>query len=219
MQCRGVEVGYRNHRLTEAIDLPLDLTSRVAILGHNGCGKTTLLRTLARELQPLAGEVYIHPSLRVGYFSQHQAQALPPDQTPLELLSAFGECVRALEAEEHLASFGLDAQRVRQRICTLSGGEKTRVAFAHITIKRPHVLLLDEPSNHLDLLTVVALAEALRAFQGGLLLVSHDRRLIKEVCPETHQQYLLDGGVLKRTDGLSRFMRSIKASIKVDAHG
>lgn len=219
MQCRGVVVGYPGLKLSKPFDLPLGLDSRVAILGHNGSGKTTLLRTFARDHPPLAGEVYIHPSLNVGFFSQHQAQALPVDKTALEVLTAFGEGVRELEAEEHLASFGLDSRHARQLIGTLSGGEKSRLALAQITIKQPHVLLLDEPSNHLDLLTVVALSEALKAFKGGLLLVSHDRRLIKEVCPDPHQQFLLDGGELRRADSLSKFVRSVKVAIKVDAHG
>jgi ATP-binding cassette subfamily F protein 3 len=216
MQCRGVVVGFPRLALTKPFDLPFDLDSRIAIVGRNGAGKTTLLRTLAQDHPPLAGEVYVHPSLRVGYFSQHQAQMLPLERTPLEVLSAFGEGVKEHDAEDHLAAFGLDAKHARQLIGTLSGGEKARLALARITIKQPHVLLLDEPSNHLDLLTVVALSEALKAFQGGILLVSHDRRLIKEVCPEPHQQYLLDGGELRRADGLSKFVRSTKAAIKAD---
>ncbi|CAE8703036.1 unnamed protein product, partial [Polarella glacialis] len=219
MQCRGLVLGYPGLQLTSAFDLSLDLTSRVAVIGHNGSGKTTLLRTLSLEHPPLAGEVYIHPSLRVGYFSQHQAQELPFDKTCLEMLTAFGEGVKEMEAKEHLASFGLDERHAKQKIGTLSGGEKSRLALARITIKQPHILLLDEPSNHLDLLTVVALGDALQAFEGGILLVSHDRRLIKEVCPEAHQQYLLDGGALTRADGLSKFVRSVKVAVKKDAHG
>eukprot|EP00931_Biecheleriopsis_adriatica_P005575 TRINITY_DN107074_c0_g1_i1.p1 TRINITY_DN107074_c0_g1~~TRINITY_DN107074_c0_g1_i1.p1 ORF type:complete len:784 (+),score=139.03 TRINITY_DN107074_c0_g1_i1:40-2352(+) len=219
LQCRGVVAGYPGKRLTKPFDLSLDLNSRIAILGHNGCGKTTILRTIAKDLPALAGDVYIHHSLRVGYFAQHQADVLPSDKTPLQVLTAFGEGVRELEAKEMLASFGFSSRQSRQQIGTMSGGEKCRLALVRIVIKQPHILLLDEPTNHLDLLTVVALSEALNAFQGGVLIVSHDRRLIKEVCPETHQQYLLEGGVLRRADGLSKFERSVKVAIKRDAHG
>lgn len=219
LQCRGVVAGYPGKRLTKPFDLSLDLTSRVAILGYNGSGKTTVLRTIAKDLTPLVGDVYIHHTLRVGYFAQHQTDALPHDKTPLEILSAFGEGVRESEAEEVLKSFGFNTRQARQHIGSMSGGEKCRLALVRIVIKQPHILLLDEPTNHLDLLTVVALGKALTAFKGGLLLVSHDRRLIREVCPETHQQYLLDNGVLKRADGLTRFERSVRVAIKRDAHG
>jgi ATP-binding cassette subfamily F protein 3 len=219
MQCRGVVAGYPGKRLTKAIDFDLNMTSRVAIIGHNGCGKTTLLRTIARDLQPIAGEVYIHHSLNVGYFAQHQADALPSDKTPLQVLTAFGEDMRELEAEDILGSFGFSNRQTRQPIGSMSGGEKSRLALARIVLKRPHILLLDEPTNHLDLLTVEALSDALNAFRGGILLVSHDRRLIREVCPEAHQQYLLDGGELKRADGLSKFERGVRVAIKKDAHG
>jgi len=101
----------------------------------------------------------------------------------------------------------------------MSGGEKCRLALARIVVKQPHILVLDEPTNHVDLLTAIALSNALNAFQGGVLIVSHGRRLIKEVCPETHQQYLLDGGLRKRADGLSKFERSVRVAIKKDAHG
>jgi ATPase subunit of ABC transporter with duplicated ATPase domains len=219
MECRGVVVGYPDKRLTARFDLSLDLNSRIAILGHNGSGKTTLLRTIAKDHPPLAGEVYTHHTLRVGYFAQHQAEALPASRTPLQLLTAFGEGVKELEAEEILQSFGFSKRQARQQISTMSGGEKCRLAIVRVVIKQPHILLLDEPTNHLDLLTVTALSSALKSFQGGVLIVSHDRRLIKEVCPDAHQQYLLDNGVLKRADGLSKFERSVKAAIKKDAQG
>jgi len=123
------------------------------------------------------------------------------------------------EAEEILETFGFNKRQTRQQIGSMSGGEKCRLASVRVVVMQPHILLLDEPTNHLDLITVVALSKALKAFQGGLVLVSHDRRLIKEVCPDTHQQYLLDDGFLKRADGLSKFERSVRVAIKKDAHG
>lgn len=156
------------------------MDSRIALLGMNGSGKTTLLRTIAQELAPIKGEVYVYPRLIVGYFSQHVADSLPLDKTPVACLKAQFPEATENEIRAQLGSFGIRSQAVVPLGC-LSGGEKTRVSLASIVFKPPHILLLDEPTNHLDLNTVEALAEALQNFGGGVVLVSHDRRLIERL--------------------------------------
>lgn len=177
LQCKSLQLGY-SHSLSQPFDLDLDLASRVAILGLNGSGKSTMLRTLAKELEPLHGEVYVHGRLSVAYFSQHVADSLPLDSTPVEALQERFPEATALQLRAQLGNFGLRRQATI-KLKNLSGGEKSRCALATMTYQPPHMLLLDEPTNHLDLKAVEALSAALKAFQGGIVLVSHDRRLIE----------------------------------------
>eukprot|EP00929_Paragymnodinium_shiwhaense_P013090 TRINITY_DN12094_c0_g1_i1.p1 TRINITY_DN12094_c0_g1~~TRINITY_DN12094_c0_g1_i1.p1 ORF type:complete len:791 (-),score=211.35 TRINITY_DN12094_c0_g1_i1:212-2584(-) len=177
LQCRQLQFGYTTP-FSQAFDLDVRMDSRIALLGMNGSGKTTLLRTIAQDLNPLKGEVYVYPRLVVGYFSQHVADALPLDRSPVECLKEKFPDATENEIRASLGSFGIRSQAVVPLGC-LSGGEKTRVSLSCIFFKPPHILLLDEPTNHLDLNTVEALSTALRGFGGGIVLVSHDRRLIE----------------------------------------
>lgn len=204
LQCRHLQFGY-DRPFSQAFDLDVSLSSRVAFLGRNGCGKTTLLRTMARDLDPLKGEVYVYPRLVVAYFSQHIAEALPLDQTPFQALKALYPESTDHQIRAQLGSFGIRSQAVVPIGC-LSGGEKARCSLASIMFKSPHVLLLDEPTNHLDLNTIEALAAALKDFQGGIVLVSHDRRLIEALNMEC---YALQAGLLRRTS-LKDFLREVR---------
>jgi len=208
LQCRGVAVGYKGHPvLIQPFDLNIEVTSRIGLLGVNGSGKTSILSTIGHSLPPRAGEVYHYPRLTVGYFSQHQVEALPLDEPAIGFLKSLKPEANEGTIRGHLASFGLRGDHVLQPMGSLSGGEKTRVSLASITFKAPHVLLLDEPSNHLDLLTVEALSGALREFEGGIVLVSHDRRLINELCNE---HYLVEKGKIRKIEGgLAAFMRKV----------
>lgn len=198
LQCRELVVGYSSKApLIKSFDLNVDVGQRIAILGLNGTGKSTLLSTMAKRLDPLRGEVFHHAKLRLAYFAQHQVDELPLDVTPAGYLKQLYPEASDHEIRGHLGSFGVKKQAVHP-ISTLSGGEKTRCSLAAITFRPPHVLMLDEPTNHLDLLTVEALGRALKAFEGGIVLVSHDRRLIGELDAST---FIVRDGQLKRSEG------------------
>jgi len=209
LQCRASAIGHAGARepLIRAFDLDIRAKARIALLGVNGSGKTTLLRTLAEELPAAAGEVYRQPRVVVGFFNQHQAEALPTDATPVEALLERCPGHTEPDVRAHLGSFGMGRQAV-QPIGTLSGGEKCRVALAAITLRAPHLLLLDEPTNHLDLPTVEALGRALRDFEGSVVLCSHDRRLLQEVCSDF---YAVQARKLVRLGALDDFVRAVQA--------
>ncbi|CAL1154077.1 unnamed protein product [Cladocopium goreaui] len=206
LQCRDVVVGYdKLAPLIKKFDLDIRAQSRIGILGVNGSGKTTLLRTLVGELACLSGEVYQQPRVVVGFFNQHQADDLPNDATPLESLCESHPNLKDHEVRAHLGSFGLGRLAV-QPIKSLSGGERSRVALAAATLRAPHVLVLDEPTNHLDLQTVEALGEALKEFEGSVVVTSYDRRLLREVCQDFYS--VKDKQLVKVT--LESFVRSVR---------
>jgi len=169
--------------LLRKFDLDVRAKSRIGILGVNGSGKTTLLRTLVGDLLALGGEVYQQPRALVGFFNQHQTDGLPSDATALEALCESNPACTEVEVRAHLGSFGLGRLAVQPIRC-LSGGERSRVALARATLRPPHVLILDEPTNHLDLQTVEALAKQLKEFEGSIVITSHDRRLLRDVCTD-----------------------------------
>ena len=187
LQCRQVVFGYDSATpLCEPFDLDVSLTARIAVVGMNGSGKSTFIKTLAGELGALAGEVFRYARLSVAYFSQHVTDSIPLDCTPVQAMMRLYPGTTEQDARAQLGSFGVRAQAT-VLVGRLSGGEKTRVALATLMFKPPHVLLLDEPTNHLDLNTVEALSNALSSFAGGIVLVSHDRRLIEGLKMDCHQ--------------------------------
>ncbi|NLZ42548.1 MAG: ATP-binding cassette domain-containing protein, partial [Comamonadaceae bacterium] len=159
---------------------------RIGILGANGQGKSTLVKTIAGVLPPLAGRITEGKGLAIGYFAQQEMDLLAEDDTPLERMVRLAREVspqaREQELRNFLGQFRFDGERVHQRVGTLSGGERARLVLATIVWQRPNLLLLDEPTNHLDLDTREALSLALNEFEGTVLLVSHDRALLREVC-------------------------------------
>ena len=165
---------------------------RIGILGANGQGKSTLVKTIARELQPLAGKLTEGKGLRIGYFAQQELDVLRPDEHPLQhmvrLARDLGADAPAASREQDLrnwlGSFNFSGDMVTQSVGSMSGGEKARLVLAMIVWQRPNLLLLDEPTNHLDLATREALAMALNEFEGTVMLVSHDRALLRAVCDE-----------------------------------
>lgn len=208
LQCREVVVGYKqSEALVQKFDLDVRAKARVALLGVNGSGKTTLLRTLAQELEPLCGEVYRQPKVVVGFFNQHQAEDLPYERSALEVLLERHEGAREADVRAHLGNFGV-GRLALQPIGTLSGGEKCRVALAAITLRPPHVLLLDEPTNHLDIATIQALCSALHSFEGSVIITSHDRHLLREVCTDF---YMLRNRQLAKIRSLDDFVRSVRS--------
>lgn len=160
------------------LNFGIDLDSRVAMVGPNGIGKSTILKLIAGELQPSSGTVYRSAKVRIAVFSQHHVDGLDLSSNPLLYMMRCFPGVPEQKLRAHLGSFGITGNLALQPMYTLSGGQKSRVAFAKITFKKPHILLLDEPSNHLDLDAVEALIQGLVLFQGGVLMVSHDEHLI-----------------------------------------
>jgi ATP-binding cassette subfamily F protein 3 len=153
--------------------------SRTGILGVNGAGKSTLVKTLARELLPLAGHYQPARGLEVGYFAQQQLDLLDPELSPLQHFMSIAPVRRDQDLSVLLGGFGFGGSMVTQPVAPFSGGEKARLALALIVWRKPNLLLLDEPSNHLDVDTREALARALAEFPGSVLLVSHDRHLLR----------------------------------------
>jgi ATP-binding cassette, subfamily F, member 3 len=175
---------------------------RIGILGANGQGKSTLVKTIARELQPIAGEITEGKGLTIGYFAQQELDVLSLGDGPLmhmvRLARDVGPPAREQELRDFLGSFRFVGDMANQAVGTLSGGEKARLVLAMLVWQRPNLLLLDEPTNHLDLTTREALSMALNEFEGTVMLVSHDRALLREVCDEF---WLVSEASLKPFDG------------------
>lgn len=164
--------------LFKNLNFGIDLDSRIAMVGPNGIGKSTILKLIAGELQPISGTVFRSAKVRIAVFSQHHVDGLDLSSNPLLYMMRCYPGVPEQKLRSHLGSLGVTGTLALQPMYTLSGGQKSRVAFAKITFKKPHIILLDEPSNHLDLDAVEALIQGLVLFQGGILMVSHDEHLI-----------------------------------------
>ncbi len=182
---------------------------RIGILGANGQGKSTLVKTIARELAPLAGEVTEGKGLNIGYFAQQELDVLRPEENPLEHMKRLAKAVIAAGRSGHVAgreqdlrnflgTFNFSGDMVKQAVGTMSGGEKARLVLCMLVWQRPNLLLLDEPTNHLDLATREALGVALNGFEGTVMLVSHDRSLLRSVCDEF---WLVSRGGIAPFDG------------------
>jgi ATP-binding cassette subfamily F protein 2 len=180
--------GKPEEYLYDKLDLAIDCDSRVALVGPNGCGKSTLVKLMSGELSPTEGAVKKHQHLIMGYFHQHASDILEPDLTPLSFLKKIYPPSEYKRSEEiwrsYLTMFGFSSKTMTSEIGMLSDGQKTRLVFAMMAMKPYNILLLDEPTNHLDVDAVNGLAQAIKAFQGGVVLVSHDFRLIDQVAEE-----------------------------------
>jgi len=173
-------VGYEADKpILRRLNLRIDPEDRIALLGRNGNGKTTLARLLARQLEPMEGSLSFSPKIRIGYFTQYQVEELPSDSTPLELMTRAMEGKPPVAVRGQLGRFGFSGDRATSQISTLSGGERARLALALVTRDAPHMLILDEPTNHLDVDAREALVQALNDFNGAVILVSHDRHMVE----------------------------------------
>jgi ATP-binding cassette, subfamily F, member 3 len=192
-------VGYGDTIILRRLSLRIDADDRIALLGANGNGKSTLAKLLAGRLAPMAGEAFRSAKLRVGYFAQHQAEEMQLDRTALETMQA-AMPPSALEgqARAHLARFGLDQAKAETRVGDLSGGERAKLLLALTTRDAPHILILDEPTNHLDIDSREALAEALNDYGGAVLMISHDPHLLRLTADRL---WLVDGGACLPFDG------------------
>jgi len=173
-----VAAGYGGRTVLSGIELALTSADRVAVIGANGNGKTTLMRLLAGELDALSGQRIAARDIVIGYFAQHQVEMLRADETPLAMLQRLYRNEREQGLRDFLGRFGFSGERAERPIGPLSGGEKSRLALAALVKRRPNLLLLDEPTNHLDLEMRRSLSMALQSYSGALVIVSHDRSLL-----------------------------------------
>lgn len=199
LQLDGVKFGYSKDKiLLRDINFDVGQDSRIAIVGPNGAGKSTLMKLLMGDIQPLQGEQKRNNKLRVGFFSQHHIDQLDLSVSPVAFLAAKFPGKSAEEYRAHLGAFGIKGTTGLQQIATLSGGQKSRVAFAQLSLMRPHVLLLDEPTNHLDIEGLDALMEAIRQWNGGVIAISHDQKFVNTVMDEL---WVAADGTLKKFYG------------------
>ena len=196
LDAHGDKVGGK--AIVKRVNFSLQIGQRIGLLGVNGAGKSTLIKTVAGELMPLEGKATLGKGLSIGYFAQHQVEMLRHDESPLWHLAKIAPTVREQELRNFLGSFNFPGDMVTSKIAPFSGGEKARLALALIVWQRPNLLLLDEPTNHLDLETREALTMALAQFEGTLVLVSHDRHLLRAT---TDQFIIVADGKLQPFDG------------------
>jgi ATP-binding cassette subfamily F protein 3 len=195
----NVAVGYvPGAPVLSRLDLRIDPDDRIALVGRNGNGKTTLARLLAGQLRPMGGSLVASGKLRVGYFAQHQIEELIPDETPLQHMERLLPAAKPGEVRAQLGRFGFSGDKAQVAVRQLSGGERARLSLALITRDAPHILILDEPTNHLDVEARDALVEALSEFGGAVVVVSHDRHLLGLIADRL---LLIDEGTAKAFDG------------------
>jgi len=174
-----VSAGYDDLLILNEIKLNLVPGSRIGLLGRNGAGKSTLIKLLSNQLKPVSGKLEINPNAKIGYFAQHQLEFLRLDESPLEHLARLAPDEKELALRNFLGSFGFQGDKALEKVAPFSGGEKARLVLALLVWQKPNLLLLDEPTNHLDLEMRHALTMALQAFEGAMVIVSHDRHLLR----------------------------------------
>jgi ATP-binding cassette subfamily F protein 3 len=179
LRIENVSAGYADKIILTDINLSLTSKDRIGLLGPNGAGKSTLIKLMAGELSPLSGIKECGNGLRIGYFAQHQIDHLDLDKTPLDHLSRLAPGIKEQLLRTFLGSFGFSGDRVTEQVTIFSGGEKSRLALALLVWQKPNLLLLDEPTNHLDLEMRHALSLALQEYEGAMIIVSHDRFLLR----------------------------------------
>ncbi|TLD28916.1 hypothetical protein PspLS_03708 [Pyricularia sp. CBS 133598] len=199
VQMSEVTFGYTPDKiLLRNVDLDVQLDSRIGIVGPNGAGKTTVLKLLISKLTPTSGIISQHPRLRIGFFAQHHVDALDLTVSAVSFMAKTYPGRTDEEYRRQLGAFGITGTTGLQKMEVLSGGQKSRVAFACLALTNPHILVLDEPSNHLDIEAMDALSEALNQFQGGVLMVSHDVTMLQTVCTSL---WVCDGGTVEKFNG------------------
>ena len=206
----NVNIGYDGKPVLHGVSLRIDMEDRIALLGTNGNGKSTLAKMIAGRLDPLSGRQFRSGNLRVGYFAQHQEEDLTADETPFQHLSRALPKASPPQVRAQAARFGLDADRVNTKVSAMSGGERARLLLALATRDAPHLLILDEPTNHLDIDARDALVKALAVFEGAVLLISHDPYLVDLVADKL--LLVADGKVTALEGDLASYAASITES-------
>jgi ATP-binding cassette subfamily F protein 3 len=191
-------VGYDGVPVLRRLNLRIDQDDRIALLGRNGEGKSTLSKLLAGKLQPIEGQLHKSSKLRVGYFAQHQVEELHLDETPIDHIRRMRPTETPAKLRARLGGFGIGAEQAETLVGKLSGGQKARLSLMLATVDAPHMLILDEPTNHLDIESREALVEALTAYSGAIILVSHDMHLLGLVADRL---WLVRGGEVAPYEG------------------
>jgi len=198
LRVKDMSFGYDQNLLFQQVHLVLQAGARIALLGPNGAGKSTLIKLLISEIKPTSGAVELAPNIKIGYFAQHQLENLDGDATPLLHMIRLAPKQTELALRKFLGRFGLGGEGEDRPVSSFSGGEKSRLALALLAWQKPDLLLLDEPTNHLDLDMRDALTLALEAYTGAVVLVSHDRSLVRAVADEL---WLVADGKAQLFDG------------------
>jgi len=183
---RNLWAGYDGNPVLEAVNFQVDRGDMVGIIGPNGSGKSTLIKLLSDQLIPFSGKLEINPAAKIGYFAQHQLEFLRLEDTPLEHLARIAPEEKELPLRNFLGRFGFQGDKALEKVAPFSGGEKARLVLALLVWQKPNLLLLDEPTNHLDLDMRHALTMALQEFEGAMVVVSHDRHLLRTTTDELY---------------------------------
>lgn len=190
IRCENVVSGYDlNNPIIKKMNLVINKGDRLALLGPNGEGKSTLIKTLLGEIPPFSGSIHRAEQLKIGYYAQHQLEALDFHLSPLETIQALSPEVREQSIRDYLGGFNFIGDQAVSAMLNFSGGEKARLALAKLVWEKPNLLLLDEPTNHLDLEMRAALEIALQSYEGALLIISHDRHLLKSTVDGFYLMY------------------------------
>jgi ATP-binding cassette subfamily F protein 3 len=198
LRLEGAAAGYDGKAVLRHLDLRIDQDDRIALLGRNGEGKSTLSKLLAGKIEVIEGRVHKAAKLRVGYFAQHQVDELHIDETPLDHIRRLRPLETPARLRARLAGFGIGPEQAQTLVANLSGGQKARLSLMLATVDAPHMLILDEPTNHLDIESREALVEALTEYSGAIVLVSHDMHLLELVADRL---WLVNGGRVAPFEG------------------
>lgn len=205
-------VGYDGTAVLSKLDLRIDQDDRIALLGQNGEGKSTLAKLISDRLKPMAGRVVRSSKLRIGYFAQHQVDELHIDETPLDHIRRLRPSKTPAQLRAILGGFGIGAEQAETLVGRLSGGQKARLSLLLATLDAPHMLILDEPTNHLDIESREALVEALTAYSGAVILISHDMHLLSLVADRLW--LVKDGKVTPYEEDLETYRKELLGSDK-----
>ncbi|XAT61117.1 ATP-binding cassette domain-containing protein [Rhodobacteraceae bacterium Araon29] len=208
-------VGYNGTAVLSKLDLRIDQDDRIALLGQNGEGKSTLAKLISDRLTPMAGRVVRSSKLRIGYFAQHQVDELHIDETPLDHIRRLRPSKTPAQLRAILGGFGIGAEQTETLVGRLSGGQKARLSLLLATLDAPHMLILDEPTNHLDIESREGLVEALTAYSGAVILISHDMHLLSLVADRLW--LVKDGKVTPYEDDLETYRKDLLSTEKSNA--
>lgn len=218
-----VSAGYGEHLILDKIRLNLVPGSRIGLLGRNGAGKSTLIKLLSGDLKPQGGDLTYSQGVKIGYFAQHQLETLHPEETPLQHMMQIAPDQTEQQLRDYLGSFGFQGDKALDPVGPFSGGEKARLVLALLVWQKPNLLLLDEPTNHLDLDMRQALTLALQSYEGAMVIVSHDRYLLRATTDDLylvhdHQVAPFDGDLLDYYKWLTDHQKALRKEVATQSN-